>query len=450
MKGTGGPGSPVFVRIFLLLLLCVGVVQLMNMMLLASARTPAARLYAVGQIADVFTTGTPNALFEVDRTVPPRTHPWHPRGARAELNLAVALGVSRDRVRFVIPSLFLLRDEHFDENSVPLPRPPADPTSARRNLVIGEFDALVRQDDGSWLRVRPRSGSEAWRWLALLWLAVSVLAVVPFAWVLARRFSRPIAAFAEAADRLGRDPRAPPMVLRGPAEIAEAGAAFNRMQARINRYVEDRSTVAAAVAHDLRTPLMRLALRLERAPDPIRSACEADIADMQAMLSSAMAYMRDGGEIELRPLDLRSLAETVIDSMSDRGDALTLERGDPLVVNGNAAALKAMITNLASNAVRYAGSGAVSLERVGDRAVLDVCDDGPGVAEAELPRIFEPFFRSEVSRRRGAGSTGNTGSTGGIGLGLASVRAVAQAHGGDVGAENRLGGGLRVWVSLPL
>ncbi|NIJ19832.1 signal transduction histidine kinase [Sphingomonas naasensis] len=438
----GAARSPLFLRIFLLMLVCVAVVQLMNLTLLVAVQTPSAKLYTIGQIAHAMEQGRdPMGDLAVERVAAVRPAGWNPRGERIEAALATALGTSADAVRVSFPPPFLQRERVFQRSAVP--RPPAiTPAVARDVIVIGDFSAAWRQPDGRWLRVEPIAGFEPWRWFVLLWLIISAIAVAPFAWALAHRFAKPIRAFAGAAERLGRDPRAPPLELEGPAEIAEAAAAFNTMQARLNRYVDDRTTVISAVAHDLRTPLMRLALRLEAAPDSLRQACEGDIRDMQGLVSTALAYVRETNQKPVRrPLDLRSLTETVVDDLADRGEAVTFAPGDPVVFDGNPAAIKALVTNLITNAVKYAGSADLSLERIDGHAVLEVRDRGPGIPPEDLEHVFEPFFRGERSRNR---------DTGGVGLGLPSARAVARAHGGDVELANRAGGGLVATVSLPV
>ena len=231
------------------------------------------------------------------------------------------------------------------------------------------------------------------------------------------------------------------MTVTGPPEIAEAAQAFNVMQQRLNRYVEDRTTLIAAVAHDLRTPLMRLSLRLEKAPDDIRTASEEDIQEMSQRIGAAMAFVRDmTRHVRRQRLDLRSLAESVTDEFADRGDDVVLQAGPPLATEGDAASLKALIGNLVGNAVKYAGHAETLLYRDRDMVVIEVQDRGPGMKPDDLVRAFEPFFRAEQSRSR---------DTGGIGLGLASVRAVARAHGGDATLETRPEGGLRARVTLP-
>lgn len=438
----GAARSPLFLRIFLLMLVCVAVVQLMNLALLIAVQTPSAKLYTVDHIVQTMAHGRdPMGEFQIERVAAVPPAPWNPRAERIGAALATALGTSPDRVRISFPPPFLQRERVFDRSAVPRPAP-ISPAVARNVIVIGGFSAAWKQPDGQWIRVAPVEAFEPWRWFVLAWLIVSALAVAPFAWALAHRFAKPIRAFAAAAERLGRDPRAAPLELEGPGEIAEAAAAFNTMQARLNRYVDDRTTVISAVAHDLRTPLMRLALRLEDAPDALREACEGDIRDMQGLVSTALTYVRDTNQKPVRRrLDLRSLTETVVDDLADRGEAVTLAPGEPVVLDGNPAAIKALVTNLITNALKYAGSADLLLEEINDHAVLQVRDRGPGIPPADLDHVFEPFFRGERSRNR---------DTGGVGLGLPSARAVARAHGGDVELSNREGGGLIATARLPV
>jgi signal transduction histidine kinase len=436
--------SPLFLRIFLLMLTCVAVTQLLNFLLLLAIQAPTAKLYTVGQVASAL-QGHPadtGADFVITQVATASHVPWNPRAERTQMALAMALGVRPEdiEVRFATP--FLTREPYYDRSSVPRAQPPATLGAARDLAIVGSFTAAIRQPNGGWMRIEPVRGFEPWRWFVLIWLVLSAAAVAPFAWALAHRLAKPIGAFAAAAERLGRDPRAEPLELAGPVEIAEAAHAFNQMQARLNRYVDDRAIVIAAIAHDLRTPLMRLGLRIEDAPQTLRGACENDIREMQEMISAAMTYVRDTSKPGVRrPLDLRSMAETVVDDMSDRGQAVTLDNGDPLVLDGNPVALKAMLVNLVTNAVKYAGSADVSLTQADGNAVIEVRDEGPGIPVEDLDRMFEPFFRGEKSRNR---------DTGGMGLGLSSARAVARGHGGDVTLENRESGGLLARVVLPI
>jgi len=430
-----------FWRIFLLMLLSVASVQALNVALVVFITPPTPRIYSAPQVAAALRTGhdaSGELLLARDAENP---EPFDERGTRIGRIIAGQLGVSEDRVRVHFggpPPMFF----------GPMPPRPAfaqrrRPPDARNQILFGHFAVSVQQDDGSWLTARAaRTGFESWRWRAFLWLLAAMVALAPFAWWLARRLTKPIAAFGAAAERLGRDPRAAPVPLGGPAEIVDAAAAFNRMQARLNRYVEDRTTMIAAIAHDLRTPLMRLGLRLEEAPDPLRRAAEADIHDMQAMIQAALAFFRDATQgAERRRLDLRSLVESVTDDLEDRGEPVTLHDGDPLVVEGDPVGLKALVANLVGNALKYAGDAEVTLARVDGHAVIEVRDHGPGIDPDDLDHLFEPFFRGERSRNR---------DTGGIGLGLSSVRGVARAHGGDATIANHPDGGALARVTLPV
>ena len=318
----------------------------------------------------------------------------HPPGRARRLAPAIAreLGVAPDAVHLAFDDPPML-----DGRGLPPGRQRRNRVEGPGATLFGDFTAALRRPDGRWIAVQPvQSGMAAWRLRLLFWLVVAVATVAPFAWLLARRVTHPVAAFADAAERIGRDPRTTPLALRGPREIVHAARALNEMQERLNRYVDDRTVMIGAIAHDLRTPLMRMALRLERAPPDLRDGVQRDMADMQAMISAATDYVRDATRSGARRrLDLRSLAEAAVDDQTDRGG----------------------------------------------RAVLEVRDHGPGVDPAELERLFEPFYRAERSRNR---------ETGGTGLGLASVRGVVRQHGGDAVIRNHPDGGLLVRVELPL
>ena len=428
---------PLFLRIFAVVLLAVLGAQALDFAMLLAVPPPTPRLYPIAEVAQVLHGDTPGGdAYRVSIGWAPPPDPGDPHVERVRQRLATRLGTSIDDVHvdFERPPLFL-------GPPVPhrFPRLHGEPGE----ILFGRFTVAYRMADGQWRIVRPaRHGIEPWHLRILLWLLGSLIAAMPFAWLVSRRLAKPIGLFAEAAERLGRDPRAPPLPLDGPPEVALAAAAFNRMQARIGRYVEDRVTMAAAMAHDLRTPLMRLALRVEKVAPVERAAMEADIAEMKEMIASALAFVRDTGRPPRRQrLSLRALTESVADGMADMGKDVTVEPGEDVVINADVAGLKAMLSNLIINALAYAGEARVRIAQADCQAFIEVADNGPGLPEELLERVFEPFFRAEPSRNR---------ETGGSGLGLASARAVARAHGGDVTLLNRAEGGLLVRVMLPL
>jgi signal transduction histidine kinase len=428
---------PLFLRIFGVMLLALLGAQLLDFAMLVTIPPPTPRLYPIAELAQVLHGDVAGGSdYRVSTEWAPPPDDGQPHGERVRQRLAERLGVSIDDIHVVIdrPPLFMgpPRPHHFDHAR-----------GEQGEILFGHFTAAYRMADGRWRVVKAeRRGIEPWHWRILFWLLGTLVAALPFAWLVARHVARPIGLFAAAAERLGRDPRAPPLPLDGPPEVTLAASAFNEMQARIGRYVEDRVTMAAAMAHDLRTPLMRLALRVEKAAPAERAAMEADIGEMKEMIASALAFVRDTGRPPRRQrLSLRALTESVADEMADLGADVTVEPGEDLVIEADVSGLKALLANLIGNAVLYAGQARVRLARPDGHALIEVADDGPGLPDALLERVFEPFFRAEPSRNR---------ETGGSGLGLASARAVARAHGGDVTLFNRAGGGLLARVLLPL
>lgn len=217
---------------------------------------------------------------------------------------------------------------------------------------------------------------------------------------------------------------------------------FNAMQARLSRLLQERTQMIASIAHDLRTPLTRLAFRLDDLPTPLGPKVNADIDEMKSMIAAALDFIRDRSlSVRRERLDFRLLVESVIDDQADAGRDVAMETGAPVTVEGDPLALRRAVMNLVDNAVKYGERARLRLFTADDRCTLEVDDDGPGIAAALQERVFEPFFRLESSRNR---------HTGGVGLGLAVVRSILVEHGGDVTLRNRKGGGLRVTLSLPL
>jgi signal transduction histidine kinase len=312
-------------------------------------------------------------------------------------------------------------------------------------FLIAPFEVGVRQSDGSWRVVEPQRyfGFDPWERAVGLWFGLSTLAMAPVAYIYARRLAAPTRLLAQAAERLGRDPQAPPLDVKGSAEIAVAAAAFNDMQAKLRRYVDDRTAMVAAVAHDLRTPLTRLRFRIESAPEDQRAKMTSDIEQMEEMISATLAFVRDSWRPRERTrLELSSLLESLCDEMAETGaDADVVARGDKVVIEGDPMALRRLFTNLLENALKFGGRARARVFCEQGYAVVEIADDGPGIPPDEIERVFEPFYRREPSRSR---------QTGGIGLGLAVVRSIARVHGGDVTLVNRDGGGLTARVELPL
>jgi signal transduction histidine kinase len=309
-------------------------------------------------------------------------------------------------------------------------------------LTFAPFSASVRQTDGRWATVEPPRGLlSPWHQRVLLALAISMLLLAPLVWWMARRLTRPIRVFADAAERLGADPEAEPLTPTGPSEVRTAIHAFNDMQASLRDHMRRRTQTVAAIAHDLRTPLTRLRFRAEQAPAAVRDRMAADIEEMDALIGQAMAYVRGEATPERRErFDLAALAWDCAAGFSETGAAVTFKGGGELPVEADPAALRRALGNLIANAVKYGGAARVKAFAEAGRAVVTVEDDGPGLPEDGLEAVFEPFHRAERSRSR---------ETGGAGLGLTVARQAARAFGGDVTLTNRPGGGLTARLSLP-
>ena len=272
--------------------------------------------------------------------------------------------------------------------------------------------------------------------MLIMALGTIVLAVWAARWLI-----RPLAAFGQAADRLGRDLHGAAIDEHGPIEIRQAARAFNEMQARLSRFVEDRTQMLAAISHDLRTPITRLRLRAEFVEDAAqRAKLLSDLDDMARMTDSVLAFARDeaGGE-DPQPVDLTALIESLCNDAEDAGTPVTCAGALSAPVSGRPVALKRGFANLIDNAAKYGGGVAIRLRENGGDVAVEIDDDGPGIPDEEMEQVFAPFFRLDGSR----------GAVKGSGLGLSVARSIFRGHGGDVALSNRPEGGLRATVTLP-
>lgn len=315
------------------------------------------------------------------------------------------------------------------------------------DLPGGGFAASLRLPDQGWMNVTARPPRPV-PWSSptfLAALAVMTAAVAALSFWAVRRLTAPIRDLAAAAERLGRDVNAPPLSTEGPREVAQAAAAFNTMAERIRRFVADRTTMLAALSHDLRTPITRLRLRAEFIEDEaLREKILADLAEMEAMVSATLALAREEAVREAAAvIDLAALARTVADEANDLAgrEVVRVEAPAALAVSVRPVSLKRALGNLVQNALAYAGDCTIRLlPPEGGVVRIVVEDEGPGIPEGEIERLMQPFQRGEPSRSR---------ETGGAGLGLAIARSVARAHGGELVLENRATRGLRATLTLP-
>ena len=309
--------------------------------------------------------------------------------------------------------------------------------------VAGTVKASVRLSDASWLLFSaPLSIPTPFSMRNTLSLAIMLLAVIGFTVWAVHRWTAPLIAFAHAAERLGVDVNAPPLPESGLLEVRRAAHAFNQMQERIRRFVEDRTQMVAAIAHDLGTPITRLRLRAEYVEDEEqRQKVLDDLGEMEQMIASTLVFAREDGVNEPREtFDLNSLLQSICDDFADAGQAAEFHGQGRLPYDFRLVALRRAFTNLIENAIKYGSNVRVSVEDRPDAIVVRIDDDGPGIPEDAMEQVFEPFRRLDDSRSR---------ETGGTGLGLAVARSIVRSHGGDVILRNRAEGGLRSEVMLP-
>lgn len=271
---------------------------------------------------------------------------------------------------------------------------------------------------------------------------LTLIAVIAASLIAVRMVTRPMQRLAEAADAFGRDLDTPPLLVAGPAETRLAAEAFNRMQERLRRLIAERSRALAAVSHDLRTPLTRMRLRAELVEDEaLRTEINADIDVMQAMVEATLDYLRGLRENEpIQTIEIEALLASLSADEQALGRPVALGDVRAAPYPGRLSALKRAIANLIDNAVKYGHEAELSVLDNPTELRVIVEDRGPGIAEADLERVVEPYVRLEASRSR---------ETGGVGLGLAIARDAARLHGGDLLLENRPGGGLRALLLLP-
>ena len=315
---------------------------------------------------------------------------------------------------------------------------------SRQGAFGSELVGGLTLGDGSWLSFRTRgSGSDgaAWWTNRIVIAALLALIVTAAAAFLVRVTVHPLRRLARAADRFGS---ATPqhVVESGPTEVRQVIAAFNRMQSRIQRLIDEQTQGLAAVAHDLRTPLSRMRLRTDRVDsEELRTSISDDIAEMEAMLASLFAFL--DGERDPEPparTDVAVLCATIADDAADHGHRVDYRGPDHCEQRVRRLSLKRAITNLVENALRHGSTTIVSLDFDEQAIVIAVEDDGPGIPADAMASAIQPFVRLDSARQR---------NTIGHGLGLAIVARVVAVEGGTFTLSNRPEGGLRAEMRLP-
>ncbi|MEI8276653.1 MAG: ATP-binding protein [Hyphomicrobiales bacterium] len=276
----------------------------------------------------------------------------------------------------------------------------------------------------------------------LLWMVGTSAVLLFVAIIFLRNQIKPILKLADAAEAFGKGRDAPNFRPRGAREVRRAAQAFIEMKTRVERAIEQRTTMLAGVSHDLRTVLTRFKLELALIDEsPEVEAMKKDIDEMARMLEAYLAFARgDLGE-SAAPTDMAAFLEELKDDAERHGHTATvLFHGAP-IVTVRPAAFKRCLANLVSNAARYASSIAITGHRDHRYLTITVDDDGPGIPLAQREDVFKPFLRLDDARNQDEGGTG---------LGLAIARDIARSHGGDIALGDSPMGGLRATVKVPV
>ena len=356
----------------------------------------------------------------VERSVAPPPPPERPWPHEAEIREPV---LSRLAELGVVGGRFHIRARGAD-----MARPVMQLSVPARN---GWFTLEAEANPRAW-----QSGAGAAAWMSLL--SLMILGAVLWG---TRRVTRRLPQFIEAAEHLGTEQRVTPLAEEGPAEIRRLSAAFNRMQHRVKAHVDERSAMLAAVSHDLRTFVTRVKLRTDYIDDDTqRAKAQGDLDAITQILNEAVAFARDEQSDETRaPVDLASMLTALVDDERDLGNDATYEGPPHLRCFGQPTALNRAFANLIKNAVRYGGSVTVRATEQGQKALVDICDPGPGIPPEKHDAVLKPYVRLEPSRNR---------SSGGAGLGLAITANVLRRHAGTLKFVNQASG-FTVRVLLP-
>jgi two-component system, OmpR family, osmolarity sensor histidine kinase EnvZ len=276
----------------------------------------------------------------------------------------------------------------------------------------------------------------------LMWMVLTSVVVLTIAILFLRNQIKPIVRLADAAEAFGKGREAPNFRPRGAREVRRAAAAFLEMKIRIERAIEQRTTMLAGVSHDLRTVLTRFKLELALLGDsPEVEAIKKDVDEMAAMLEAYLAFARgDTGE-QSAPTDIAALLEELRLDIERHGHRATVAFHGPAEVTVRPAAFKRCLANLVSNAARFASTVAITGHRDHRWLTVTVDDDGPGIPQPLREDVFKPFLRLDDARNQDEGGTG---------LGLAIARDIARSHGGDITLGASPMGGLRATVKVPV
>jgi signal transduction histidine kinase len=280
-----------------------------------------------------------------------------------------------------------------------------------------------------------------WPFQIMMAALVAIVTTSFAAAYIARRVSRPLSELAASASTAARGGKAVLVPEEGPDDVRRAAHAFNAMTDQVSRTMERQRQLLSAVGHDLRTPITAMRISAEFiADEEVRERLQKNLEELQDLTDAVLSAARGSGWEAMRKVDLAALVESVCTDLEDMNVPVVWTTHDAAPLMCRPSEIRRAARNLIENAVAYGGKACVKIEETSEVYEIVVEDGGPGIAEADRNRVFEPFVRLETSR---------SAETGGSGLGLTLVKAIAEGHGGSITLENRAEGGLRARLCLP-
>ncbi|NVJ64867.1 MAG: two-component system sensor histidine kinase EnvZ [Gammaproteobacteria bacterium] len=322
------------------------------------------------------------------------------------------------------------------------------------NVPVERTEMRVEESDKIYYWIKSPRHSNIWIRVAmepfegfnihppLVYFSAILLLSLLGGWIFTRQISRPLRRLEFAAREIGRGDNPGQLQERGLEEMVTVTRAFNQMARNVQQLEEDRTLLLAGVSHDLRTPLTRIRLATEFMSDAEAETKEGiirDTEDMDQIINQFISFVRDGRDERAKSGNLNALVEECVLANRLKEEDISFELGEMPLVAYKPLAMKRLITNLIQNGLKYAGAPLhVVTGLYGDKIRISVLDQGSGIDEKEIERLFQPFSRGNTAR-----------SGGGSGLGLAIVRRIAEMHKGKVTLINLPQGGLEARLELP-
>lgn len=324
-------------------------------------------------------------------------------------------------------------------------------------LLGGPAEVRISQGDEYLFWIRPPQAPTWWVKIPLLGLkepnlsplifVLMILGILSVAggWLFVRQLNRPLKSLENAAEDVGRGKFPELLIERGTTEIVAVTQAFNHMSRGIKQLEQDRNLLMAGISHDLRTPLTRIRLASEMMSEEdefLKEGIDSDIDDMNNIIDQFIDYIRHDNNDQAEIEDLNVLVAEVVHSESPENRHVIFNEDNNIQIPLRYNAFKRVVANLIQNALRYSDNDvelATGIDKNKKFAFLTVSDTGPGIPDADIERLFQPFTQGDLAR-----------GTEGSGLGLAIIKRIVDGHGGRVILSNRESGGLQAKVLLPL